>query len=162
MKIFLHGLESSSRGAKATFLRGLYPEMIIPDFSGDLSERMTTLHDVLAGQKDIMLVGSSFGGLMATIYAMENQSLVNRVVLLAPALNYTEFQQYPIHRVSIPTWMIIGKRDSVTPPAEVAPEAQKIFATLYYDEVDDDHILAGTFRNLDWQSMLSGQKNKRK
>lgn len=162
MKIFLHGLESSSRGAKATFLRGLYPEMVIPDFSGNLSERMTTLHDILAGQKDIMLVGSSFGGLMATIYAMENQSLVNRIVLLAPALNFPEFQQYQIHRICIPTWMIIGKRDSVTPAAEVVPEARQIFASLYYEEVDDDHMLAGTFRNLDWQSMLSCQGNKKK
>jgi alpha/beta superfamily hydrolase len=160
MKIFLHGLESSSGGAKAVFLRSLYPDMVIPDFSGNLTERMTILRDILAGLNDITLIGSSFGGLMATIFAMENQSLVNRVVLLAPALNFPEFQQYTKHQISIPARMIIGKRDSVTPPAEVVPEARKIFATLYYDEVDDDHMLAGTFRNLDWQFMLAGEGNK--
>jgi len=43
MKIFLHGLESSSRGAKAAFLRDLYPDMLIPDFKGSLAERMASL-----------------------------------------------------------------------------------------------------------------------
>jgi alpha-beta hydrolase superfamily lysophospholipase len=158
MKIFLHGLESSSKGAKATFLRDCYPDMIIPDFSGSLSERMVSLHDILAGQKDIRLIGSSFGGLMATIFAMENQGAVDRVVLLAPALNFPEFLQYPIKELNIPAWMIIGKRDTVTPPAKVVPAAHKIFTTLHYDEVDDDHLLARTFRNLDWQTMLAEQE----
>lgn len=154
MKIFLHGLESSSKGAKATFLRDLFPEMMIPDFKGSLSERMTSLHAVLAGQKNIMLVGSSFGGLMATIYAMENNSAVNRIVLLAPALNFPEFSNYALQMIDIPTWMIIGKDDTVTPVDEVLPVAQRIFSDLSYNEVDDDHFLAKTFRSFDWQAML--------
>lgn len=62
MKIFLHGLESSSRGAKGSFLRELFPEMVIPDFTGSLAQRMQTLNTILAGHKGIKLVGSSFGG----------------------------------------------------------------------------------------------------
>ena len=155
MKIFLHGLESSSKGAKATFLRDLYPDMEIPDFRGSLSERMASTHAVLAGKKNIILIGSSFGGLMATIFAMENNDAVDRIVLLAPALNFPEFSRYTIHRIDIPTWVIIGKDDAVTPAEKVVPMARKIFANLHYDEVDDDHMLAKTFRKLDWKTLLS-------
>jgi len=156
MKIFLHGLESSSRGAKATFLRGLFPEMVTPDFTGSLSERMTTLHAVLAGQNDIVLTGSSFGGLMATIFAMEKKDLVDRVVLLAPALNFPEIADYTQCRIHMPARMIIGRDDTVTPAEKVVPIARQIFVNLRYDEVDDDHMLSRTFRKLDWQSMLTG------
>jgi len=156
MKIFLHGLESSSQGAKAKFLRERYPGMTIPDFTGSLSERMILLHDILDGHQEIILIGSSFGGLMATIFAMDKPGVVERLVLLAPALNFQEFSRYPIRPLDIPVRMIIGQKDTVTPPSIVVPLAQKIFTTLHYDVVDDDHLLAGTFRNFDWQTMLSG------
>jgi pimeloyl-ACP methyl ester carboxylesterase len=160
MKIFLHGLESSSRGAKAVFLRDLYPDMVIPDLKGSLAERMASVRAVLAGQEDIILIGSSFGGLMATIFAMENKDSVARIVLLAPALNFPEFSGYTFQRLGMPTWMIIGRDDSITPAEKVVPVARKIFATLNYVEVDDDHMLARTFRKFDWQTMISGGNNE--
>ena len=128
MKIFLHGLESSSKGAKGSFLHDLYPEMVIPDFTGNLSARMQSLNRILAGQKNIALVGSSFGGLMATIYAMENHDRIDRLILLAPALNFPEFSRYAIKRLTTPTRMIIGRHDTVTPAADVVPTAEKIFS----------------------------------
>ena len=155
MKMFLHGLEGSSKGAKAAFLRGLFPDMAIPDFKGSLSERMAVLRAVLAGQKNIILIGSSFGGLMATIFAIQNNNAVERVVLLAPALNFPEFSGYAIQRIDTPTWLIIGREDIVTPAEKVVPTARKIFATLHYEEVVDDHMLARTFRKLDWKTLLT-------
>jgi pimeloyl-ACP methyl ester carboxylesterase len=92
---------------------------------------------------------------MATIFAMENSDAVNRLVLLAPALNFPEFSRYTMQRLDIPTWMIIGRDDTVTPPDKVVPMARKIFTNLHYDEVDDDHMLAKTFRKLDWKTLLS-------
>jgi len=154
-KIFLHGLESSSKGAKSSFLRALFPDMLIPDFKGSLSERMASLEVILAGMENIIIVGSSFGGLMATIYAMERQESVDRLVLLAPALNFPEFSQYKLKNIKVPTRVIIGNDDNVTPVQEVLPLARKIFVDLNYDEVDDGHMLAETFRNFDWQIMLA-------
>ena len=87
---------------------------------------------------------------------MENSAAVIRVVLLAPALNFPEFSEYTIKPVDIPIWMFIGRYDGVTPADKVVPIARKIFTTLYYNEVDDDHMLARTFRNIDWQKMLAG------
>jgi pimeloyl-ACP methyl ester carboxylesterase len=155
MKIFLHGLESSSKGTKACFLGERYPEMKIPDFTGTLSERMEFLYDILSGQNNITLVGSSFGGLMAAIFAMEYPDKVKRIVLLAPALNFPELANYRIRQIDVLTWMFIGKADNVTPIEEVVPKARKIFVNLRYTEVDDDHSLAKTFRSYDWRAMLS-------
>ena len=154
-RIFLHGLESSSRGAKASFLRVLFPDMLIPDFKGTLSVRMVLLESILTGKENIMLIGSSFGGLMATLYTMEKQEAVDRLVLLAPALNFPEFSRYNLKSIEVPTRMIIGCDDNVTPVQEVLPLARKIFKDLNYDEVDDTHMLAETFRKFDWQTLLA-------
>jgi len=155
MKIFLHGLESSSKGTKAVFLGGRYPEMKIPDFIGTLSERMQSLHAILAEQSNIILIGSSFGGLMATIFAMEYPDAVKRLILLAPALNFPELANYRIRQIDIPTWMFIGRDDIVTPAEIVVPVAEKIFTNLRYTEVADDHRLDVTFRTFNWEAMLS-------
>ena len=129
--------------------------MLIPDFCGSLSKRMETLTSILAGSQDLMLVGSSFGGLMATIYAMANENDINRMILLAPALNFPDFSDYMNKRIAVPTWMFIGSNDTVTPAKRVVPMARKIFNELYYEEVPDDHMLAMTFRQFDWQELLN-------
>jgi pimeloyl-ACP methyl ester carboxylesterase len=154
-RIFLHGLESSSKGTKASFLRTLFTDMLIPDFRGSLSERMASLKIILSGREDIIIVGSSFGGLMATLYAMGKPEAVDRLVLLAPALNFPEFSQYELKSLEMPTRIIIGRDDTVTPVKEVLPLARKIFTDLTCNEVDDDHMLAGTFRLFDWQDLLA-------
>ena len=86
-QFFLHGLESSSKGTKGRWFAEHFPEMIIPDFSGDLSSRLQSLETVCGDVQNLILVGSSFGGLMATIFAMEHEAQCSRLVLLAPALN---------------------------------------------------------------------------
>ncbi len=154
-RIFLHGLESSSKGSKAKYLQDIFPDMLIPDFSGGLSERMSVLKTILAGKEKVVMTGSSFGGLMASIYAMEKPEAVVRLVLLAPALNFPEFSSYPVKSIEVPTTIIIGRDDSVTPVRQVLPSAKKIFTHLHFKEVDDDHMLANTFRSFDWQAMLA-------
>ncbi|MGE5798798.1 MAG: alpha/beta fold hydrolase, partial [Syntrophaceae bacterium] len=107
-RVFIHGLESSSQGVKGVFFRERYPDMIIEDFSGPLEERMEKLNRLLAGREDLILVGSSFGGLMAAIYACENEKRVKRLILLAPALHVPDFGRYRGTRVSIPVSLYHG------------------------------------------------------
>ena len=63
--VFIHGLDSSSRGSKALWFKEHFPVMLVPDFTGSLEERMDTLIHKVAGSENLVLVGSSFGGLMA-------------------------------------------------------------------------------------------------
>lgn len=152
--VFLHGLASSSRGTKGKWFRDHFPAMLIPGFSGTLVERMTAVREILKEEKDLLLVGSSFGGLMVTLYAMEYPDRVKKVVLLAPALNFPEFSGRNTCRISVPAFLYIGQRDETCPPDIVIPRAREIFSDLSVQVSDDDHLLHATFRKIDWSSIL--------
>ncbi|NPV03197.1 MAG: alpha/beta fold hydrolase [Syntrophaceae bacterium] len=153
-RVFIHGLESSSRGTKGVFFRERYPDMIIEDYGGPLEERMVKLDRLLAGRQDLLLVGSSFGGLMAAIYACENEARVRKVVLLAPALHVPDFSRFLCRRVKVPVLLFHGKHDDVVPPSEVKTIAETVFENLDYRLVDDDHSLHATFPLMDWVAIL--------
>lgn len=154
VKIFLHGLESSDQGTKAVYFRERYPDMITPHFTGSLRERMEKLHGILEGRDSIRIVGSSFGGLMGTIFAMENPSLVERLILLAPAINLMDFMQFRESILSIPVWIYHGTGDEVIPIREVEPVAERCFTRLVFNRVEDDHFLHRTFKTINWDTLL--------
>ena len=152
-RIFIHGLDSSGAGTKGTFFSNRCPEMLHPDFNGTLQERMDQLDNLISGHSDLIVVGSSFGGLMGTRLAIEQPDRVKRLVLLAPALNFHEYR-IPERKVDTETLVIIGHNDDVTPPDIVVPAAKKTFSNLQIRMVDDDHLLHKTYRDLDWESLL--------
>jgi len=155
--VFLHGLESSSRGTKGSWFRQHFPKMLVPDFTGSLRDRMDQLNRVLTGRKELLLVGSSFGGLMAAILAIENPERVSRLILLAPALNFPEFDKWHGRSTPVETLLYIGGNDDVCPPAVVIPAAKAAFPALTIHQTDDDHLLRATFAEIDWQCLL-GQR----
>ena len=152
--IFIHGLESSSRGTKASWFKEHYPQMIIPDFTGSLAERLECLIRVLAGYDELTMIGSSFGGLMATIFALEHPERLRQVILLAPALNFPDFTKYHGRVATVPARLYIGSNDTVCPPKIVIPVASEAFTDLVVDETDDDHLLRKTFNNIKWRELL--------
>ena len=152
-RIFIHGLESSNQGTKSLFFREKFPDMIIPNFTGSLEERMERLEQVLSGSMDIRLVGSSFGGLMASLFAMNHQALVTCMVLLAPAINLIEMPGSKT--ISIPVQVYHGRNDLVIPIEEVEPVARKIFTDLSFHSKEDDHFLHNTFKTIDWELVLA-------
>ena len=152
--LFLHGLESSSKGTKARWLRQHFPTVVIPDFTGTLGTRMEKLNVILAGKEELLLIGSSFGGLMTTIYAQENENQVKKVILLAPALNFPEFSQYLERKTSVPAQLYIGRQDIICPADSVIPVAQNIFTHLSVYVSDDDHLLRDTFTTIDWAELI--------
>ena len=153
--IFIHGLESSNRGTKSIFFREKFPDMIISTFTGDLQERMNKLKELLSDKSGIRLVGSSFGGLMASLFAMKNEHRVEKMILLAPAINMIKFSPHKIKKISIPVWIYHGKDDQVIPLAEIEPIARETFLNLSFHVVDDDHYLHKTFKAIDWNSLLA-------
>ena len=155
VRIFIHGLESSNQGTKAVFFREKFPGMLTPNFPGSLEERMRSLEGILAGKDAIGIVGSSFGGLMGTLYAMENERNLDKLILLAPAIHLIESSAYPLHEIQVPTWVYHGRQDEVIPIEAVERVSKKIFINLRLHAVDDDHYLHRTFKGLDWGALLS-------
>jgi pimeloyl-ACP methyl ester carboxylesterase len=151
---FLHGLESSSQGTKARFFENHFPQVVSPDFSGNLTERLLQLEKMCLRKTDLIFVGSSFGGLMATCFAIKHPEKVARLILMVPALNFGDYRA-PKIKLSIPTLLIAGRHDTITPPALVIPLAQKTFSNLEIRIEEDDHMLHNSFRQLDWSSLLN-------
>jgi pimeloyl-ACP methyl ester carboxylesterase len=154
-RVFIHGLESSSQGTKGVFFRERYPEMIIDDFSGSFPQRMEKLGTLLAGKEDLILVGSSYGGLMAGVYACLNEERVKKVVLLAPALHLDPYRPYLNKKLHMPIAIFHGLRDDVVPLAAVRTIAEHLFVDHTFQALDDDHSLHNTFATLDWDTLLS-------
>ncbi len=155
--LFLHGLDSSGRGTKGRFFSNNFKGVLCPDFSGSLAERLARLETIVAGQSALTLIGSSFGGLMATCFATRHAQTrpprLRRLILLAPALNYENYTP-PAEKLTVPTLVVIGRADTVTPPQQVVPLVEASFAELDLRLVDDDHLLHTTFTRLTWESLL--------
>jgi pimeloyl-ACP methyl ester carboxylesterase len=96
--VYLHGFASSPLSSKAQFFRrrleALGAEVRIPQLdAGDFQNltvtgQMQVIEQAAAGQR-VMLMGSSLGGYLAALYASRHPE-VEKLVLLAPALNFPE------------------------------------------------------------------------
>ena len=153
-RVFIHGLDSSSRGTKGTFFCERYPRMLISDFSGPLVERMAQLEQSLAGKNNLILVGSSYGGLMAALYACKNEARIRHLILLAPALGHADFSPYYKKPLELPVTLYHGRHDIVVPPGPTHRIAERLFRNLESHLVDDDHNLHIVFPMLDWDLLL--------
>ena len=97
--LYLHGFASSPRSSKATFFaeklasKGISmvtPDLNEPDFSTlTVSRMLKQAGDAIdASSGPLALVGSSLGGFVAVQAALEHSVRVQRLVLLAPALDF--------------------------------------------------------------------------
>jgi hypothetical protein len=98
--LYLHGFASSARSSKAAFfaskLEAIGLEFQIPDFNEPEFSTLTVtrmIGQVLARidarpREPIALIGSSLGGFVAVQTAMQRPERIDRMVLLAPALDF--------------------------------------------------------------------------
>lgn len=153
-RVFIHGLESTAQGMKGRFFARHFPQMIIEDFTGGFSARMKKLRALLEYKNNLILVGSSYGGLMAVQYAMEYEHRVKKMILLAPALNLPDFQWRAGKQLKMPVVIYHGTNDNVVDPQRVQAIASDIFVHYEYHLVDDDHPLHKTFTKIPWTELL--------
>ncbi|NPU86474.1 MAG: alpha/beta fold hydrolase [Syntrophaceae bacterium] len=154
VRAFIHGLESTGRGTKGVWFRERYPGMIIEDYQGSLAERMEALRKRLDGMENLILVGSSYGGLMAALFACASPERVRRLVLLAPALHLAEFAPCLDRKIDLPVFLYHGSFDDVVPPGPVRDIAGRVFPDLTYRLVEDDHSIHRNFPLLPWDVLL--------
>lgn len=152
--LFLHGLDSSIEGTKAKWFRQNFPQVQMQNYEGTLDQRLAQLQTQVARLERLILVGSSFGGLMATCFALSNPQKCQQLILLAPALNFEGYAP-PKKKIDVPTLLIMGRHDTVCPPALVQPQAEATFNNLEIRLEEDDHMLHAIFPKLDWAALLT-------
>ena len=153
--IYLHGSESDSNSGKARQFLEWFPGMLTPDFKGSFDERMSQLYSILSDKTDWTVIGSSFGGLMGTVFTLEHPIQVRKLILLAPALMLEPLASFSdLKPVSVPTIVIHGTLDTVVPLEPVREMVQKLFTNVKYYVVEDDHRLHKSVHELDWNSIL--------
>ena len=97
--LYLHGFASSAQSSKAAFFRSQLsahgvdvqtPDFNAPDFSTlTVSRMLDQVHDAIAkSPAPVALIGSSLGGFVAVHAAVRDAGRVERIVLLAPALDF--------------------------------------------------------------------------
>ena len=162
--LFIHGLESSGHGFKGNLFRTILPEILTPDFTPFdlaisleklLKIRMSELEMITNNKTDWIIIGSSFGGLMATLFALQNPNKVLRLILLAPFLNTKLLDLKQYSSIEIPVIAYHGKSDKIVLAKVSKGRAELIFSNLTYNLVDDDHQLHTTVSKIDWKSLLS-------
>lgn len=158
-RVFIHGLESSGQGAKGQYFRAHYPDMLIEDYEGPFEARMLKLNRLLEGKDNLILVGSSYGGLMAAVFACDHPERVKKMILLAPALMLPQFDSCQKKRLSLPVVLYHGKQDNIVPPESTRKIAEEVFTNLFYYAVTDDHSLHGHFEKMPWNCLLETQIN---
>jgi pimeloyl-ACP methyl ester carboxylesterase len=152
--LFIHGSDSNGQTYKAQVIRKQFPKLISPDFTGPLAVRLGQMEAIVKDRNGWILIGSSFGGLMAALFTTQHPDQVRKLVLLAPALHLPEFSRHLPKPVDIPTLLIIGKKDDVIPCETVRRLAKLTFPKMTYKSVDDDHRLHYTADHLDWMELL--------
>jgi len=153
--LYIHGSESDSNSGKARLFREWFPGMLTPDFTCSFEERMAKLRAILTDVTSWTLIGSSYGGLMGTMFTLDHEPQVRKLLLLAPALILNPLASLPDPKpVSVPTIIIHETLDDVVPPDPVCEIAQRLFTDLTYIAVDDGHRLSKAVHELDWKAIL--------
>ena len=161
--IFIHGLESSGQGFKGRLFQKILPGCLTPDFEEFkhkisskmlLKKRMGQLITILKDKHPWIIIGSSFGALMATVYSLQNPERISKLILLAPYLSTSELNPKKYSPIDVPVIVFHGKNDRVVPINRSRTIAERFFTNLIYNIVDDNHSLHDTVINLNWKNII--------
>ena len=152
--VFLHGLESGPHGSKFHLLQSLgLGEVLAPDCHGvqDVARRLAMIEAALGDTPQLLLVGSSFGGLMALVFAAAHPQQIAGLVLCAPAVHRPELVDLPGspgggELPAVPVRVRHGSQDTVVPLAPVRAFCQA--QGLPLQVIDDGHRLAESHAEL--------------
>lgn len=149
--IFSHGLESGPWGTKiramAELVRSLGMSADSIDYQGmrEPEERVEKLLAACASQNgDIVLVGSSMGGHVATAAATSVGA--KGLFVLAPAYYMPGYEDLTPPPPAMPFCIVHGWHDDIVPVDNSIRYAREAKATLHI--VDGDHRLTGNIKEI--------------
>ena len=106
--LYLHGFASSPQSRKAQYFAANIPDLIIPDLNQEdfgsltISRQLAQLKPLLT--EPSYIIGSSLGGLTAAILAEQCPEQVKKIVLLAPAFQFTTNWRRRLGETTITQW----------------------------------------------------------
>jgi alpha-beta hydrolase superfamily lysophospholipase len=162
--IYIHGLKSSGKGFKALHLKKIIPDILTPDFEKFdqqrtledlLKTRMVQLNTILSERNLWIIIGSSFGGLMGVLFALQNSKKIKRLILLAPYLATKLVKWNTYSPINIPVIIFHGKKDEVAQFKPSRELAYRLFTNLEFNATEDDHNLNPTVEKLNWIDLTS-------
>src|SRR4051812_8679432 len=115
--VYLHGFASSPQSSKARFFQRKFTEASIPfiapqldrnDFQGLTITGMLEVTDAAVAGEKTVLMGSSLGGFVAGLYAARNPDAVEKLVLLAPAFQFSERWRARFNQEQLAGWKTRG------------------------------------------------------
>jgi uncharacterized protein len=133
--IYLHGFASSAGSTKAAYFgerltaRGVAfvcPDFNLPDFRALTMSRM--LDDIVRGP--VTLMGSSLGGTLAILAAERLGPLVDRLVLMAPAVMFAK----PGHHLLPPERIEAWRREGALPFFHYAYNEERLLDYAFYED----------------------------
>ncbi len=156
MILWAHGLEGSPTGRKVTALRAAGLDIVSPDGRGlALAGRLDALlaeSETLAPKRPV-LAGSSYGGLAAAWLCAQHPERFRGVLLLAPALHYSEPPVDPdtplVAPPDLPVHVIHGTADTVVPIQASRDYVTRSGESVRLEAVDDGHALVDSLPRIE-------------
>ena len=158
MLIWAHGLWGSPNGSKVTAIRESGIEVNSPDFNNmELDERVNILNE-LVSKEEVVLAGSSYGGLACALVAQQQPKQVKGMLLLAPALHLPESPNDDPEKLiapnNFPISIIHSVTDEIVPISASKDYIERSENNLRLIEVEDSHLLENSF------SLIISELNK--
>jgi len=158
MLIWAHGLWGSPNGSKITAIRESGIEVNSPDFNNmELDERVDILNE-LVSKEEVVLAGSSYGGLACALVAQQQPKQVKGMLLLAPALHLPESPNDDPEKLiapnNFPISIIHSVTDEIVPVSASKDYIKRSGNNLRLIEVEDSHVLENSF------SLIISELNK--
>tara|TARA_B110000014_G_scaffold260505_1_gene250382 strand:- start:2620 stop:3108 length:489 start_codon:yes stop_codon:yes gene_type:complete len=150
MLIWAHGLWGSPNGSKVTAIRESGIEVLSPDFNNmELEERIEILNE-LVSKEEVILAGSSYGGLACALVAQQNPEQIKGMLLLAPALHLPEHPNDKPEKLTAPTnfpiTIIHSTTDEIVPISASKDYIERSGKNLKLIEVEDSHVLENSIK----------------
>jgi len=145
MLIWAHGLWGSPNGSKITAIRDSGIEVISHDFNDmELIDRVELLEKTME-VGNVVLAGSSWGGLACALAAQRKSDKLKGLLLLAPALHYPEPpNNNPEDLVApkeVPVTIIHSIEDDIVPISASKDYIERSDNNIKLIEVNDNHVL---------------------